>query len=193
MSDVFRGSELARTGGRNGSALERGIFVDGAVRPLRGDALTITNPGTGEPVGRVTNADAATVDEAVRSAHAAFPDWARRGHADRGAILRAGADALREQVEALVPGLVAEQGKTIREATIELHKAAETLEHYAGLATTVLPHTSAGPSLLASSVVGKFHGTIAATTPSGRRSTRPSTPGSSPCTEAARTCLASPA
>ena len=52
----------------------------------------------------------------------------------------------------------------------------------AGLATTVLPHSSAGPSLLHSSVVGKFHGTIAATTPSGRRSTRPSTPGSRPCT-----------
>ena len=44
----------------------------------------------------------------------------------------------------------------------------------AGLATTVLPHSSAGPSLLDSSVVGKFHGTIAPTTPSGRRSTRPS-------------------
>ena len=50
----------------------------------------------------------------------------------------------------------------------------------AGFATTVLPHSSAGPSLLQSSVVGKFHGTIAATTPSGRRSTRPSTPGIEP-------------
>jgi hypothetical protein len=63
----------------------------------------------------------------------------------------------------------------------------------AGLATTALPHTSAGPSLFESSVVGKFHGTIAATTPSGRRSTRPSTPGSSPCTYAARTSFARPA
>ena len=35
------------------------------------------------------------------------------------------------------------------------------------------------PSLLHSSVVGKFQGTIAPTTPSGRRSTIPSTPGSS--------------
>ena len=48
----------------------------------------------------------------------------------------------------------------------------------AGLATTVLPATSAGASLFDSSVVGKFHGTIAPTTPSGRRSTMPSTPGS---------------
>ena len=55
----------------------------------------------------------------------------------------------------------------------------------AGLATTVLPHSSAGPSLLHSSVVGKFHGTIAATTPSGRRSTRPSTPASTLWSDAA--------
>ena len=63
--NVVHRSELARTGGRN-SESERGVFVDGAVQPIAADTLTITNPGTGEPVGRVTNADAAAVDEAVR-------------------------------------------------------------------------------------------------------------------------------
>jgi succinate-semialdehyde dehydrogenase/glutarate-semialdehyde dehydrogenase len=99
--------------------------------------LTIANPGTGETVGRATRADAVAVDRAVRSAHAAFADWSRRGYADRGAILRAGADALLARVDELVPGLVAEQGKTVREARIELRKAADTLEHYAGLAKQV--------------------------------------------------------
>src|SRR3954451_19542729 len=119
------------------TALERGIFLDGAVQPVGAETLEIANPGTGELVGRATKAGADEVDAAVRSAHAAFPEWARRGYAERGAVLRAGAEALREQVEALVPGLVAEQGKTIREARIELRKAAETLEHYAGLAKEV--------------------------------------------------------
>jgi acyl-CoA reductase-like NAD-dependent aldehyde dehydrogenase len=119
------------------TALERGVFLDGAVQPIAGETLTITNPGTGEPVGRVAKADAAAVDAAVRSARAAFADWSRRGYADRGAILRAGSEALRDRVEELIPGLVAEQGKTIREARIELRKAAETLEHYAGLAKEV--------------------------------------------------------
>ena len=63
----------------------------------------------------------------------------------------------------------------------------------AGLATTVLPARKAGPSLLHSSVVGKFQGTIAATTPSGRRSTRASTPVSTLCTEIPRTWRLSPA
>jgi acyl-CoA reductase-like NAD-dependent aldehyde dehydrogenase len=119
------------------TALERGIFLDGAVQPVGAETLEILNPGTGEVVGRATKAGADEVDAAARSAHAAFADWSRRGYADRGAVLRAGAEAFRERVEELIPGLVAEQGKTVREARIELRKAAETLEHYAGLAKEV--------------------------------------------------------
>jgi acyl-CoA reductase-like NAD-dependent aldehyde dehydrogenase len=119
------------------TSLERGVFLDGAVQPVGADTLQIVNPGTGELVGRATKAGAAEVDAAVRSAHGAFAGWSRRGHADRGDLLRAGAEAFRERVEELIPGLVAEQGKTVREARIELRKAAETLEHYAGLAKEV--------------------------------------------------------
>ena len=120
-----------------GGALERGIFVDGRAQPLEGEALTITNPGTGELVGRAASASPEAVDAAVRVAHAALPEWSRRGYADRGALLHACAQAFEDSVEGLVPLLVAEQGKTIREATIELRKAADTLEHYAGMGRAV--------------------------------------------------------
>jgi acyl-CoA reductase-like NAD-dependent aldehyde dehydrogenase len=116
------------------TALERGAFVDGAVESIADDVLTITDPATGEHVGRVTSSSAEVVDRAVRSAHAAYGDWSRRSIADRGALLHAGAQALEHHVDELAPGLVAEQGKTVREAKIELRKAADTLEHYAGLA-----------------------------------------------------------
>ncbi len=43
----------------------------------------------------------------------------------------------------------------------------------AGLATTVLPHTSAGATFVPSSVSGKLYGVIAAQTPIGRRITWP--------------------
>jgi succinate-semialdehyde dehydrogenase/glutarate-semialdehyde dehydrogenase len=119
------------------ATLERGAFVDGAVEPADGDTLTITNPATGDLVGRATAATAQTVDRAVRSAQAAFGDWSRRAISDRGAVLRAGAEALRDSVDELAPGLTAEQGKTLREARLELRKAAETLDHYAGLAKEV--------------------------------------------------------
>ena len=115
------------------AVLERGVFIGGEFQPISGATLEIVNPGTGELVGRVTRADAPVVDEAVARAAEAFPDWARLGYSDRGAILHACAEAFAAHVDELTPILVAEQGKTIREAKLELRKAAETLEHYAGL------------------------------------------------------------
>jgi len=119
------------------ATLERGAFLEGAIEPIGEDALTITDPATGAHVGRVTSASGDTVDRAVRSAQAAFGAWSRRAITDRGAVLHAGAEALLERVDELAPGLVAEQGKTLREAKLELRKAADTLEHYAGLAKQV--------------------------------------------------------
>jgi acyl-CoA reductase-like NAD-dependent aldehyde dehydrogenase len=117
--------------------LERGAFIAGRAEPLEGDAREIHNPGTGELVGRVTSAGPELADRAVRAAHAAQPEWARLGYGDRGKVLHACAEAFEAHVDELTPILVAEQGKTIREAKIELHKAADTLEHYAGLAREV--------------------------------------------------------
>jgi acyl-CoA reductase-like NAD-dependent aldehyde dehydrogenase len=97
----------------------------------------ITNPGTGEHVADVPQATLEEVDAAVRAAHAAQREWGRLGYADRGKLLHACAEAFEAHVDELVPMLVAEQGKTIREAEIELHKAADTLEHYAGMAKEV--------------------------------------------------------
>jgi acyl-CoA reductase-like NAD-dependent aldehyde dehydrogenase len=131
--DVDRRSELPRTGGRDHALLERGLFLDGAVQPIGDATLTITHPGDGRLVGHVTRAGADDVDRAVRSAHAAFGEWRTLGYAARGKIVAAAAEALHAHVEELVPLLVAEQGKTLREAEIELRKAAETLEHYAGM------------------------------------------------------------
>jgi acyl-CoA reductase-like NAD-dependent aldehyde dehydrogenase len=116
---------------------ERGVFVDGAAEPLQGAGREIRNPATGELVARVTESTAEHADRAVRAARTAFGGWARLGYAERGTLLHACAEAFEAHVEELVPLLVAEQGKTIREARIELHKAADTLEHYAGLSRAV--------------------------------------------------------
>jgi acyl-CoA reductase-like NAD-dependent aldehyde dehydrogenase len=112
---------------------ERGAFVGGEPVAIGERTLTIIDPGTGETVGRVTACDGSAVDAAVRTAHDAFAGWARLSYSDRGAILHAGAEAFAAHVDELAPLLVAEQGKTIREAKLELRKAADTLEHYAGL------------------------------------------------------------
>ena len=117
--------------------IEHGPFIAGTAEPLSGEQREITNPGTGELVGRVTEATAQDADRAVQAARAAFEGWARLGYADRGKVIHACAEAFEAHVDELTPILVAEQGKTIREAKIELHKAADTLEHYAGLSRQV--------------------------------------------------------
>src|SRR5437763_5650415 len=116
------------------TAVERGCFISGRTEPLEGEALEVRDPASGALVGRTVNADAATVERAVRAAHEAFAAWSARSVADRGAVMRAGADLLVAHIDELAPGLTAEQGKPLREAKLDLHRAAETLEHYAGLA-----------------------------------------------------------
>ena len=119
------------------SALARGCFIDGSVEPVGGDTLSIHDPATGELVGTVTAATASDVDRAVRSAHAAFAEWSRRSITDRAKILRAGAELLDARAHELAPGLTAEQGKPLREARMEIRKAADTLDHYASMGKDV--------------------------------------------------------
>jgi succinate-semialdehyde dehydrogenase/glutarate-semialdehyde dehydrogenase len=119
------------------AALARGCFIDGRVEPAEADTLTIHDPATGELVGTVTAATAEIVDRAVRSAHAAFPAWARLSILDRAKILRAGAELLDARADDLAPGLTAEQGKPLREAKMEIRKAADTLDHYASMGKDV--------------------------------------------------------
>ena len=117
--------------------VKRGAYIAGAAEPYEGEGREIRNPGTGDLVARVTSATEELADRAVHAARDAFAAWARLSYTDRGKILHACAEAFEAHVNELTPILVAEQGKTIREAKIELHKAAETLEHYAGMAREV--------------------------------------------------------
>ncbi len=117
--------------------LERGHYIAGAAQPLTGEPRQITNPGTGELVAHVAEGTPEDAGRAVGAARAAFDAWSRLGYADRGTLLHACAEAFEAHVDELTPILVAEQGKTIREAKIELHKAADTLGHYAGMAREV--------------------------------------------------------
>jgi succinate-semialdehyde dehydrogenase/glutarate-semialdehyde dehydrogenase len=117
--------------------IEHGLYIAGASEPLAGDAREIVNPGTGAVVGRVTSATPEDADRAVRAAHEAQREWGRLGYTARGKVIHACAEAFEAHVDELAPILVAEQGKTTREAKIELHKAADTLEHYAGLSRQV--------------------------------------------------------
>ncbi len=117
--------------------LERGFFIEGRSEAPDGELDEIRDPATGELVGRVAVADAVAVDRAVQAAQGAFEEWSRRGVAERGQILIEAAAAFLSNVDQLAPTLVAEQGKTLKEARIELTKAADTLAHYGELGRAV--------------------------------------------------------
>jgi acyl-CoA reductase-like NAD-dependent aldehyde dehydrogenase len=101
------------------------------------DVTVIRNPASGEEVGRVPRAGATEAAEVVALAHDAFPGWWDTPAAKRGAIVRAGAEAVLAQRDDLALQLTLEQGKPLREARIEITRFVHTLEHYAGLAKSL--------------------------------------------------------
>jgi succinate-semialdehyde dehydrogenase/glutarate-semialdehyde dehydrogenase len=110
-----------------------GGFVEGREHINAGDALPVTNPGTGEVFAEVAGATEADVDAAVLAAGRAFPGWSALAVSKRGEILARAAHHVEAHLDELVPLLTREQGKTLRDARIELAKAVDTLMHYAGL------------------------------------------------------------
>ncbi len=114
--------------------VELGPFIAGSAESVGRASLEIHDPATQRVVGMVTAGTADDVDRAVRAAQDAFRAWSSRSVAKRGEIVAQGAHALRAAIDELAPLLTAEQGKPLRESRLELSRAAETLEHYAGLA-----------------------------------------------------------
>ncbi|MCL2894380.1 aldehyde dehydrogenase family protein [Brenneria tiliae] len=91
-----------------------GKRVDGAA------TLEVINPANEQIIASVARADAAQVDQAVRAAARAFPDWAARDVADRRNALLAIAADIEAQADELARLITSEQGKTLREAAQEV-------------------------------------------------------------------------
>jgi acyl-CoA reductase-like NAD-dependent aldehyde dehydrogenase len=104
---------------------------------LEMDVTVIRNPASAEEVGRVTQAGPAEAAGAVARAREAFPGWWQTPAAKRGAVVRAGAEAVLALRDELARQLTLEQGKPLREARIEITRFVHTLEHYAGLAKSL--------------------------------------------------------
>lgn len=83
-------------------------------------SFDVINPATGQAFARCPDASSAQLDSAVHAARTAFPAWRALGVDERRQHLRRFAQALREQVEELVPLLVREQGKPLAAARAEL-------------------------------------------------------------------------
>ncbi len=89
------------------------------------------DPNTGAPIHDYPDHDDAAVGRALDAAGAAHRDWRDATFADRAAVLRAAAGALRDQRERLAALMTAEMGKPIVQSDSEVEKCAGACEYFA--------------------------------------------------------------
>ncbi|GLX00855.1 aldehyde dehydrogenase family protein [Microtetraspora sp. NBRC 16547] len=89
----------------------RQLYVNGAwLSSTSGEGVDVINPATEEVVDRVPAGSPADVESAVAAAHAAFPSWSGTAPADRGKILAAAAELLKERAEQVATTIATDMG-----------------------------------------------------------------------------------
>ena len=109
----------------DGAAWAGHIFVDGTWRPGSGGDAAITEPATGEELGRAGRAGPDDVAAAAASAAVAQREWAALPHTQRAAVLRRAGDLFAEHAEEISGWNVREVGAVPGMAGFALHVASE--------------------------------------------------------------------
>jgi aldehyde dehydrogenase (NAD+) len=110
-------------------------FIDGKVAALDvAHRYDTVNPSTGEALASIPVATAEDVRRAVQSAQDAWPAWAATKPAERGRVLTAIAQRIREQASALAEIESIDTGKPTTLALGDVEVAARYFEFYAGAA-----------------------------------------------------------
>ncbi|MER6961531.1 MULTISPECIES: benzaldehyde dehydrogenase [unclassified Streptomyces] len=104
-------------------------------RTLSGPRYTVTEPATGDQLGRVVLAGAEDVGPAAEAARAAQTEWARLPHFVRAGVLRKAGDLFAAHAEELREWIVRESGSIPGKADFELHVAAQECYEAAALAS----------------------------------------------------------
>ena len=111
---------------------ELSLTIDGEVLGASGRRCEpVINPATGQSLGLLPYATAADLDRALESADRAFAAWKNIPARNRAAILKRGAEIMRNRLEAIARVLTLEQGKTLLEARTEVAVSADIIEWYA--------------------------------------------------------------
>ncbi|MCH7661681.1 MAG: aldehyde dehydrogenase family protein [Euryarchaeota archaeon] len=121
-----------------GTTEQHELLIDGEFRPSEsGDTFRTLDPATEEPIGTVAAAKEADIDRTVESASAAFFDWKKTSPEERGRLLYALADAIREEKERLAELETRDCGKPISQAEADVEGCARYFEYYAGIADKI--------------------------------------------------------
>ena len=115
------------------------LFIDGvATEPTDGELRELTEPATGEPLGKVALAGERDVDRAVDAARAALEgDWGKTPPTERSRLLHALADAMVSNRKELAELETRNVGKAISSVKAELNGAVENFRYYASAIASI--------------------------------------------------------
>jgi len=126
-------------------------LIDGAwlARPDMG----VSNPATGETLGKLPDCTSAETGDAIAAAERAMVDWRARTHAARADLLMRWYQLMQEHTEDLAQILTAEQGKPLSEARSEVAYGASFVRWFAEEARRIngkiIPSPEAGKKIFA--------------------------------------------
>lgn len=105
------------------------------------NTFDVTNPATGELVGKVPDLGVEETRAAIEAANAAFGEWSARTAKERSRILRKWFDLQIENKDDLATIMTTEMGKPLAEARGEVEYAASFIEFYAEEAKRIYGET----------------------------------------------------
>ena len=112
-------------------------LIDGQTTPGGTRTQPVYNPATGQVIATLQLADKLTVEQAIASAHAAYPAWRATPPLKRARVMSKLKELLEANAEQICALVTAEHGKVLSDAMGELQRGIENVE-YASYAPELL-------------------------------------------------------
>ncbi|MGH1429841.1 MAG: CoA-acylating methylmalonate-semialdehyde dehydrogenase [Neptuniibacter sp.] len=110
-----------------------GHFINGRVVEDAPRSQDVFNPATGKAESKVALASVATVEEAIASAQAAYPEWRDTPAIKRARVMFRFKELLEQNADKICELIGAEHGKICHDAAGELQRGIENVEYACGV------------------------------------------------------------
>jgi malonate-semialdehyde dehydrogenase (acetylating)/methylmalonate-semialdehyde dehydrogenase len=113
-------------------------YIDGEWVESKGEIKDVVNPAKDETIGKVPVSTREEIDDAVKAAQAAFPDWRRTTPVARARCLFRLKELMEENFETISRIQTQEHGKTIDESRGESRRGIENVEVACGIPSLMM-------------------------------------------------------
>ncbi len=143
------------------------IILDGSLqRASSDDTLPVYNPATMKQIGHIAACGLQDIDLCANTAYIAQKSWKKRKAQERGAIVTACGEVIKEHAAELAAIMSFETGKAIRtESLVELGVISDTFSFYGGLALELKGDTIPFDPDMLTYTIREPHGVVGAIVP----------------------------